>query len=378
MNSFRNLHSGRKPSLNWLKRAGSAGVKLSCAVVVAGFMVSAAPVSAQTVIYDGSQPLNFFSASRLTDDLALNNNPNDETRNGVVSAGADPNALEVGDAAWFRSTGRRMSNIDSAAQPATAGLAGAAVGVDGIFMTDNGSTDASRGAGAGYVLYDAGTTTGVQTLNISVYYNDATPNDGANTGGANDSGGSVSVRVWGVNEATDPANPWADDDFTFLAGSGGTAAHLSAGSHRPLTDTGDDPVVTNLLTAGSYFDPNTMENAGTEILPSADWQELSFEFDAGAGYDWLIIAVGGVGQPDIGDGQPGDRYGFDNISYEAAPVIAPLLGDVDLSGDVTFLDIAPFIDLLSSNGFQAEADIDQNGEVTFLDISPFIDILSGQ
>lgn len=54
-----------------------------------------------------------------------------------------------------------------------------------------------------------------------------------------------------------------------------------------------------------------------------------------------------------------------------------LLGDVDLSGDVTFLDIAPFITLLSNNAFQDEADIDLDGAVTFLDIQPFINILSG-
>lgn len=54
-----------------------------------------------------------------------------------------------------------------------------------------------------------------------------------------------------------------------------------------------------------------------------------------------------------------------------------LLGDVDLSGDVAFLDINPFIMILSSNGFQAEADINGDGMVTFLDINPFIGILSG-
>ena len=55
----------------------------------------------------------------------------------------------------------------------------------------------------------------------------------------------------------------------------------------------------------------------------------------------------------------------------------PLLGDVDLSGVVNFLDIGPFILLLSTGEFQAEADIDQSGTVDFLDISPFIAILAG-
>ena len=54
-----------------------------------------------------------------------------------------------------------------------------------------------------------------------------------------------------------------------------------------------------------------------------------------------------------------------------------LLGDTDLNGVVDFFDIAPFIGILSAEGFQAEADIDQNGEVNFFDISPFIAILAG-
>ena len=55
-----------------------------------------------------------------------------------------------------------------------------------------------------------------------------------------------------------------------------------------------------------------------------------------------------------------------------------LLGDVNRDGMVTFLDIAPFIDVLASNGDQAEADIDGNGVVNFFDINPFILLLSGQ
>ena len=54
-----------------------------------------------------------------------------------------------------------------------------------------------------------------------------------------------------------------------------------------------------------------------------------------------------------------------------------LLGDVNQDGVVDFFDISPFIDILSTGGFQAEADIDLNGVVNFFDISPFIEILSG-
>ena len=44
---------------------------------------------------------------------------------------------------------------------------------------------------------------------------------------------------------------------------------------------------------------------------------------------------------------------------------------------VNFLDVSPFIGLLSSGAFQCEADCNSSGTVDFLDISPFIGILSG-
>ena len=53
-----------------------------------------------------------------------------------------------------------------------------------------------------------------------------------------------------------------------------------------------------------------------------------------------------------------------------------LLGDVNLDGQVDFLDVTPFTGVLATGTFQAEADIDQSGEVDFLDISPFIVLLS--
>ena len=43
---------------------------------------------------------------------------------------------------------------------------------------------------------------------------------------------------------------------------------------------------------------------------------------------------------------------------------------------VNFLDISPFISVLSSGEFQLEADVNQDGAVNFLDISLFIQALS--
>ena len=52
-----------------------------------------------------------------------------------------------------------------------------------------------------------------------------------------------------------------------------------------------------------------------------------------------------------------------------------LLGDVNRDGVVNFLDIGPFIEILSTDTFVEEADVNQNGVVNFLDIGPFIEIL---
>ena len=53
------------------------------------------------------------------------------------------------------------------------------------------------------------------------------------------------------------------------------------------------------------------------------------------------------------------------------------LGDVGMDGDVNFLDIPRFVDLLISGVYQREADCNQDGDVNFLDIPPFIEIIIG-
>ena len=76
----------------------------------------------------------------------------------------------------------------------------------------------------------------------------------------------------------------------------------------------------------------------------------------------------------------GNGFGVDTISatfvFESETTDV-FKGDVNLDGMVTFLDITPFITVLSSGDFQAEADTNCDGFVDFLDITPFIDILAG-
>ena len=61
------------------------------------------------------------------------------------------------------------------------------------------------------------------------------------------------------------------------------------------------------------------------------------------------------------------------FTYETGSV---LKGDVDGNGVVDFFDIQPFINILTSGGFQPQADVDQDGDVDFFDIQPFISLLT--
>ena len=68
---------------------------------------------------------------------------------------------------------------------------------------------------------------------------------------------------------------------------------------------------------------------------------------------------------------------IDSISITQTYGTSILLGDCNLDDVVNFLDISPFIGILSAGSFLEEADCNDDGDVNFLDISPFISILSG-
>ena len=135
--------------------------------------------------------------------------------------------------------------------------------------------------------------------------------------------------------------------------------------------------------------------AGLELVSIGTFPAVSFLTYSGSNFTNLPAGQSNdfsiVGTPqDLGSGFVEFQF---NLSDEAIPgatgqflrliiqydvVDSPvLLGDVNLDGVVDFLDISPFIALLSNGGFQEEADLDLNGSVDFLDISPFIAALSG-
>ena len=53
-----------------------------------------------------------------------------------------------------------------------------------------------------------------------------------------------------------------------------------------------------------------------------------------------------------------------------------IVGDMNEDGEVNLLDVAPFIDLLSTGTFHFCGDINADGQFNLLDVAPFIELLT--
>jgi len=77
----------------------------------------------------------------------------------------------------------------------------------------------------------------------------------------------------------------------------------------------------------------------------------------------------------------GDDSGTSLFNLNSFSVVSSdpnvLLGDCNLDGFVTFADISPMIEILSSLTYLAQADCNEDGVVDFRDISSFITLLTG-
>ena len=137
--------------------------------------------------------------------------------------------------------------------------------------------------------------------------------------------------------------------FTFFQ-----ARFVGGGDAVLLTDAGGNTIT-------PLAEPN---GGGNDPYNFAATPQTEFTVTAGDNADPAIIPNG---------------FGVDTLSAtfvfdsEATDV---LKGDVDLNGFVNFADIGPFIGVLSSGEFQAEADANCDGVVDFSDISSFIEILA--
>ena len=78
-----------------------------------------------------------------------------------------------------------------------------------------------------------------------------------------------------------------------------------------------------------------------------------------------------ISGPDIVEG------GVDGVTIDIIGCDEEILhGDVNLDGVVDLLDVGPFVAILTTGGFQAEADVNKDGVVDLLDVGPFVQLLT--
>jgi len=202
--------------------------------------------------------------------------------------------------------------------------------------------------------------------------------------GDNPNGGDVSV-TWtvatagatGLNLSFDIAAMGdfeSTDTLTFTASFDGGAEETLVTS--TFIDTPDTETFTYTLDDGSLATPFNSDDTNIKDPFVIDGQTVINEFQT---FSFPITATGSQLTLTLNyntNGGP-EPMAIDNVSVTSGVVVSVLKGDVDLNGTVNFLDIQPFIGVLSSNGSQAEADCNCDGSVTFLDIQAFIDILAG-
>ena len=141
---------------------------------------------------------------------------------------------------------------------------------------------------------------------------------------------------------TEPTNVSAEDGFTF---------------------------VLTLRSDGTY-DASTM-GLSTEV------NVVNAALPEGGAPTFDDFLTGGVGLNTTAQA-PSMQYIVSEVTLEATTGMVTIKGDVNMDGEVTFLDISPFIMALSSpDAAPDQADCNCDGVVNFLDISVFITILAG-
>ena len=147
--------------------------------------------------------------------------------------------------------------------------------------------------------------------------------------------------------------------------------------------------VGSLNTTGGVLESGDVFNGDNDAL---NFNFIGFEAPASGVQYFGFLAFGGdLGwfSVDIGDnlgfagntvtfidGQVLQNTPFDGTIIVGRPADDILLGDVNRSGTVDFADLSPFLSLLSSGEFQAEADVNESGTVDFADLSPFLSLLA--
>ena len=113
------------------------------------------------------------------------------------------------------------------------------------------------------------------------------------------------------------------------------------------------------VSQSSGFQPLFEDEDG--LIPLTDVSFLD-----NVGFTWEGQSPGGV----AGD------ITVDNFSFSADGGDV-LVGDLNCDGNIDLLDVGPFVDLLTSGGFDPKGDINGDTFVDLLDVGPFVELLTG-
>ena len=164
-----------------------------------------------------------------------------------------------------------------------------------------------------------------------------------------------SIRGVQLNENNSLAFVWDADDGTDVL--------------QSLFFANDAADLSNLTVVASVGDEIDVDGDGI-----ADWTVDNFRTGNSNGSSIALTEDGAIYVTVDLQSIDGGTFAQAIVAIDGSPSF--LLGDVNRDGSVNFLDIAPFVSVLTGSTNQIEADIDGNGVVNFLDIAPFVDILT--
>ncbi|MDB2687300.1 hypothetical protein N9Y42_08815 [Mariniblastus sp.] len=189
----------------------------------------------------------------------------------------------------------------------------------------------------------------------------------------------------------------------FIDATDGGVVNVSGSSEVSELTVFRDGVVN--ISGGTIGFLNASADRGTANISGGSVAEFSAAFGAVVNLNGRNFVLNGVSLNDLNAGEAftildrdvtlsglladGTAFSFD-LDRDTFPFRDPegsatltvtltpefLLGDCNQDGFVDFSDIAPFISVLASDGYLAEADTNEDGAVTFDDIGPFIVLLS--